>query len=256
MVGGPGGIDGVGPREYFDALPSTQDRAVALAKEGAPVGTRVVAGRQSAGRGRLARSWLSPAGGLYLSVILPRPAEHPGLVPLAVGAGLAEALNDRYALPVALKWPNDLLVRRADGTMGKLSGVLAEEVGSPTLGRAVVAGIGVNVSLDRGSLPLELRDSVAALDEFVRPPPELGAVEELVVRAAESAAAGLGTAGGAERARGLVRRFLYGVGRPATVDGRPAGTIEALGEDGELWLSTPRDRRAVWAGDVRVEEAR
>jgi len=246
----------VGPREEYEILPSTQDRAVALARDGAPEGTRVVARRQVAGRGRLARSWVSPEGGLYLSLVLRRPGHHPGLLPLSVGAHLAEEFQRRYSLPVALKWPNDLLVRAADGSMAKLSGILTDEVASPILGRAVVAGIGVNVRLDRSALPSDLTERVAALEEFVDPPPGLGEVEEVVVDSALRAARELSEPDGPLRARELGRAFLYGIGRSATVDGLPAGTIDALGEDGELWLTTPHDRKAVWAGDVRVAEGR
>jgi BirA family transcriptional regulator, biotin operon repressor / biotin---[acetyl-CoA-carboxylase] ligase len=243
----------VGPREFYDTMPSTQDRAIALARQGAPVGTRVVARHQSLGRGRLSRAWESPAGGLYCSMVLPRPDAHAGLLPLAVGAQIASALHDRYGVPLTVKWPNDILVRAAGGPARKLSGILTDEVASPSLGRAIVAGVGVNVRLDLRSLPPTLRARVASLDEFARPPPELDEVETLVADAALAAAEDLRDPDGAERARALCRAFLYGVGEPVTVDGRPAGTIEGLGDDGELWLATPTDRVAIWAGDVRLE---
>jgi BirA family transcriptional regulator, biotin operon repressor / biotin---[acetyl-CoA-carboxylase] ligase len=246
----------VGPREFYDELPSTQDRALALARTGAPAGTCVVARRQSRGRGRLARVWESPAGGLYCSVVLPRPAEHPGLLPLTVGARLANALRDAYGLPLSVKWPNDLLVGAPGTPLRKLAGILTDDVASPTLGHAVVAGIGVNVRLQRETLPGRLREEVAALEEFVAPPPELDTLEAMAVTSALGAAEWLGSPEGTRRARALCRELLYGVGRPVSVDGRPAGTIAALGEDGELWLTTPTDRVAIWAGDVRVEESR
>ena len=246
----------MGPREFYDSLPSTQDRALALAREGAPEGTRVVARRQARGRGRLARSWESPEGGLYCSVVLSRPREHPGLLPLTVGARLASALRAQYGLPLVLKWPNDLLVREAGRPARKLSGILADDVGSPTLGRAVVVGVGVNVRLDRSSLASTLVESAASLDEFVAPVPGLDEVEAIVVASAMGAARWLASPDGAREARELCRQLLYGVGRPVTVDGSPAGTLEALGDEGELWLATPTDRVAIWAGDVRVEEAR
>jgi len=245
----------VGPREFYDSLPSTQDRALVLAREGAPEGTRVVARRQVRGRGRLARSWESPEGGLYCSVVLPCPNAHPGLFPLTVGARLAHALREEYAIPFALKWPNDLLVSEDGRPARKLSGILTDEVGSPTLGRAVVVGVGVNVRLDRSALPAPLRERVAALEEFVSPVPELDRVEEIVLRAAVGAVEWLSSPDGTEQARALCRKLLYGVGQQVTVDGAPAGTIEALGDDGELWLSTATDRVAIWAGDVRVAEA-
>jgi BirA family biotin operon repressor/biotin-[acetyl-CoA-carboxylase] ligase len=171
-----------------------------------------------------------------------------------VGARLASALRATYEIPVALKWPNDLLVAEDGGPARKLAGVLTDEVASPTLGRAVVAGIGLNVRLHRSSLPFPLGERIAALEEFVSPPPALEDVETMAVAAALGAAEWLANAEGASRARALCRELLYGVGRRASVDGRPAGTIESLGEDGELWVTTGTDRMAIWAGDVRVEE--
>jgi len=245
----------VGPREFYDVLPSTQGRAIELARAGAREGTRVIARHQTQGRGRLERSWASPVGGLYCSIVLPRPREHPGLLPLTIGARLASALHGAYSVPLALKWPNDLLVRDSVGPARKLSGILSDEVASPTLGRAVVAGIGVNVRLPRESLPTTITERVAALDEFVFPPPGLDEVEEIAVTAALGAAEWLSSTGGVREARALCRKLLYGVGRPVSVDGRPAGNLAALGDDGELWLATDTERVAIWAGDVRVEEA-
>lgn len=246
----------MGPREFYDEIPSTQHRAVTLARAGAPPGTRVVARRQTRGRGRLDRSWESPSGGLYCSIVLPRPVEHAGLLPLTIGARLASELGDAYALPLSLKWPNDILVGEPGGPMRKLSGILTDAVDSPTIGRAVVAGIGVNVRLDPDSVPAGLRQHIVSLDEFVSPPPTPEEVEAKVVASALGAAEWLASPEGAGHARALCRKLLYGVGRRVSVDGRPAGTIAALGDDGELWLTTPTDRVAIWAGDVRVEETR
>ena len=244
----------MGPREFYESLPSTQERAIELARSGARAGTRVVARLQTRGRGRLERSWASPVGGLYCSLVLPRPREHPGLLPLTIGARLADALTARFSVPLALKWPNDLLVRVAGRPPRKLSGILTDEVTSPTLGRAIVAGVGVNVRLPHESLPASLADRVAALDEFVSPPPELDDVEQIVSRSALGAVEWLSSTGGVREARALCRKLLYGVGRPVSVDGEPAGTLAELGDEGELWLTTATDRVAIWAGDVRVEE--
>lgn len=244
----------MGPREFYESLPSTQDRAVELTRSGARAGTRVVARHQTRGRGRLERTWESPAGGLYCSIVLGRPREHPGLLPLTVGARLAADLHRAYGLPLAVKWPNDIVVAERGRSARKLSGILLDEVASPTLGRAVVVGVGLNVRLPRASLPAELADRVAALDEFVAPPPSLAQVEGRVVDAALGAAEWLSTSGGVRQARNLCRRLLFGVGRPVSVDGHPAGTLAELGDEGELWLTTDTDRVAIWAGDVRVEE--
>jgi len=244
-----------GPREFYETLPSTQDRAVKLAREGAREGTRVVARRQTHGRGRLDRSWSSPVGGLYCSTVLRRPREHLGLLPLAVGAYLGAALHEAYSVPIALKWPNDLVVAQADRLPRKLSGILTDEVSSPTLGRAVVVGVGVNVRLPVDSLPASLAERTAALEEFVRTPPNLEDVEGIVATASLGAVERLEVPEGVREARALCRRLLFGVGRRVTVDGQPAGTLAALGDEGELWVGTDTNRVAIWAGDVAVEDS-
>lgn len=244
----------MGPREFYDDLPSTQDRAVELARSGAVEGTRVVARRQTAGRGRLARTWHSPEGGLYCSVVLARPAEHAGLLPLTVGARLAAGLRREFAAPTALKWPNDVLVTDR-GRRRKLAGILSDAVPSSTLGSAVVVGVGVNVALDLNPLPASLRGTVAALGEFCSPPPSLEDVERVVVDAAVGAATWLAEPSRAGEARAFCERWLEGLGKPVSVDGRPAGTVESLGPDGELWVANAHERMAIWAGDVRVEES-
>ncbi len=145
-------------REHHASLPSTNDRALAWARAGAPHGAMVTADAQSAGRGRLGRRWESPPGeGLYVSLVL-RPEAMTGAqvgwsarwasLGLAVGLGLREGLA-RWVPGAALKWPNDVLVGGE-----KLAGVLCEtrwQGSSPDL----VVGFGVNV-LQR-EFPAELR---------------------------------------------------------------------------------------------------
>jgi biotin-[acetyl-CoA-carboxylase] ligase BirA-like protein len=245
----------VGLREHYAEIASTQDRAVALAKEGADAGTRVVADRQTQGRGRLDHGWESPEGGLYVSVVLPAPSVHLSLLPLALGARLAEALGGRYAVPIRVKWPNDLVVGGEAGASGrKLAGILVDHVPSPRFGTAAVAGIGVNVEAAPRDFPTALRDRVTSLSELAPPPVSLNEVEEIVVSRALVAAARLRDADGAEETRALCRRLLYGVGRRATVDGRALGTVATLGDEGELWLDAGTHRVAIRAGDLRLEE--
>jgi BirA family biotin operon repressor/biotin-[acetyl-CoA-carboxylase] ligase len=150
-----------GPRlatvEWHAELGSTSDRLKQLARAGAPEWTAVVAEAQTGGRGREGRTWQSPPGGLYLSVLLRPRAERAPLVPLAAGVALAEAVSS-LGVRVGLKWPNDLLV--ADR---KLAGVLAESSSAGASVEWVVLGIGVNVALDPLRLPEELRSGVTSL---------------------------------------------------------------------------------------------
>lgn len=241
----------MGPREFYEEIDSTQDRALALARSGAPVGTRVVAQRQRRGRGRLDHAWASPAGGLYVSVVVRTAVERVSWFPIALGARLASELEALAPLALAVKWPNDLLVLSGDRPARKLAGVLVDRVEDASGDPVEVAGIGINVTTDLAALPAELRARSATLAEGTGGPPSLAAVEEAAVRSALATASELG--GRFSEIRALCERRLFGVGRRASVDGVPAGTIEGLGADGELLLRHGSDVVAIRTGDVRVD---
>lgn len=140
LVGGPSMVTAV---EWHEQVDSTNARAIQAAAEGAGEGLLLLADAQTAGRGRRRRVWKAPAGtSLLLSLLLRESGRvGPGLVPLAAGVALAEAAA-AHAEPaeVGLSWPNDLLVRSADGGWRKAAGILVE-----ASGEAVVVGVGVNV---------------------------------------------------------------------------------------------------------------
>jgi BirA family transcriptional regulator, biotin operon repressor / biotin---[acetyl-CoA-carboxylase] ligase len=131
------------PRLHLRVAGSTNERARELAAAGAPHGTLVTAGEQTAGRGRQGRTWTAPAGRALLCSMIVR--EPPRLLPLAAGVAVAEAVGDQ----ALLKWPNDVLVAGL-----KVAGVLVE--GRPAERWAVV-GIGLNVALAEDDFPPELR---------------------------------------------------------------------------------------------------
>ena len=135
----------------LDEAGSTNVEAAAAARTGAPEGLVVVAEHQSAGRGRLNRTWTAPPrAGLTFSVLLRPavPARRWSWIALAAGVALVETTRDA-GVEARLKWPND--VQAADGR--KLAGILAERVDGPG-GPAVVLGIGLNVSLRADELPV------------------------------------------------------------------------------------------------------
>jgi len=145
--------------------PSTNTAAMALAQKGAEDGTVVVAERQTAGRGRLGRSWYSPAGeNLYCSVIVRQTQSQTRLeewlswLPLLSAVAAARAIQAVAALQARLKWPNDILINQQ-----KLGGVLCESNGSRSQGRFVVVGIGINVNTPRNAFPDDLRDLATSL---------------------------------------------------------------------------------------------
>src|SRR5258708_21468078 len=105
---------------------ASNDLAAAAADRGDPEGTTFVAGAQTAGRGRLGRIWFSPPGaGLYLSTIVRRPSLAPWIT-LAGGVAVAEGIRAATALPVQIKWPNDIVAVGGGGVFGRrqIAGVL------------------------------------------------------------------------------------------------------------------------------------
>jgi len=118
---------------WFDELDSTNRVAAELARSGAADGLVVGADHQTAGRGRRGRTWESRPGASLLVSVVRRPA--PDLVTLAAGVAAAEACEAVAAVPVHLKWPNDVM-----SAGGKLGGILSELVGE-----AVVIGLGLNL---------------------------------------------------------------------------------------------------------------
>ncbi len=139
-------------REFRAECGSTNDLAAALARVGAPSGTVVYAARQTAGRGRAGRAWASPDGaGLYASMIVRLALVPRDIPPITLAVGVAACdLARGLGAPCVLKWPNDLVVRRADG-LRKLGGILTETTTEGGRLDAVVIGIGLN--LDFGAAP-------------------------------------------------------------------------------------------------------
>ena len=220
-------------REHHASLPSSNDRALAWAREGAPHGALVTADEQTAGRGRLGRRWASPAGeGLYASVVL-RPAEYLGggagwsprwsALGLAVGLGLRQGLG-RWVPEVRLKWPNDLLVHRR-----KLAGVLCEtrwQGSTPD----VVVGFGINV-LQR-NFPDDLRATSLAIELSLETCPSRLEVLEAVLMGLEGVL-GRFFAGGFPAIRGAYEAHSAVVGQALMIGGIVAEGV-GFDDDGAL----------------------
>ncbi len=224
---------------------STNDVAGLLAAAGVAEGALVVADRQSAGRGRLGRPWVSPHGGLWCSVLL-RPARGPsrGLLSLAVGVAVAEAAEAACDVRAGLKWPNDVLVEGR-----KVAGVLLEAAGG-----AVIVGVGVNVIIPAGALRADIGPAATSLHLASGRPVDrdrvLAALLDRLTAWYEAWGAGGGQVLEAWRRRDVT------AGRRAVVS-MPGETLEGVAEgiDGDgalrLRLSTGEVRR-VMAADVQV----
>ncbi len=231
---------------YFASVTSTNDIASRVAAEGSPDGTAVVSDLQRAGRGRLGRTWYSPPGaGLYVSVVLRRPA-FPALVTLAAGVALADAVRACTHLPVAIKWPNDLVVGRR-----KLAGILAEASGGDQI-EYVVLGFGIN--LHSAAYPQDIADRATSIEAELGRPVDRGVllVECLVSLAqwTEAVAAG--------RASAMLDRWraLSPSSRGARVEwtgplGGGSGITNGIDEDGARLVQSGDAVERIVAGEVR-----
>ncbi len=145
----------------YPELGSTNDHLRVLADAGAPAGTLVLADRQTAGRGRHGRSWYSPPGGVYLSLLL-RPDREPagaGWITLAAALAVVRAAG-RFGVSTGIKWPNDVWWGGR-----KLAGVLAEAVLTEGRVGRVVLGIGINLSWGSDPPPADLAGRAGTLEE-------------------------------------------------------------------------------------------
>ncbi|MEQ9638667.1 MAG: biotin--[acetyl-CoA-carboxylase] ligase [Alphaproteobacteria bacterium] len=229
--------------QQFDAVASTNDEAKRLAAEGAAEGTWVIATEQTGGRGRRGRVWSSPPGNLYSTLILRPPGPVAALTALSFVAAVAvgEAmLTLDSTLPVAYKWPNDVLVGGR-----KVCGILLESGGTPPW---VVIGIGLNIAhhpddSERPATSLTAAGVTASLSA-VRD--SLGrALENTYMRWREH---------GFDPVRQAWLARAIGLGQPITVrlpERELKGVFAALADDGALLLD--RDdgqRQRIDAGDV------
>ena len=144
------------PRRHLRRCDSTNSLARELAAAGAPTGTVVTADEQTAGRGRLGRSWVAPAGKalLYSAILTPLERRHR-LLPLAVPVSVCEVIEAVAPVGAAIKWPNDVWIGER-----KCAGVLIEA--RPQDGWAVI-GVGVNVAIEAGEFPADLRTPAVSI---------------------------------------------------------------------------------------------
>ena len=235
----------------LETVDSTQAVAARRAAAGAPVGTTVVARRQTEGRGRLDHRWASPPGGAYISVIAALPSRRASLYPLGVAVELARRIEGGTTVEVGLKWPNDLLAMAHGVRNGKLGGILVDRLSDGPADRAIV-GVGINVTTDRAALPLELRSGAAILSELSERTVEIGEVTSMVVDSVHAATARLESPDGPGGVLAEYRSRLYGLGLPVSVDGRPVGILRSVEDDGSATVERDGEFAHVIAGDLLV----
>jgi BirA family biotin operon repressor/biotin-[acetyl-CoA-carboxylase] ligase len=239
----------------FDSIDSTNIEGVRQAKNGAPEGLCIIAREQTAGRGRLDRTWHSQKdAGIYFSIVL-RPDFETNYWPLlALMAALAvvDALRKSCAVHADIKWPNDVCVNER-----KICGILAETT-ETAAGPAAVIGIGIN--LTDGSLRADLIKLATSIEQLTGRPPDPDTVLTELVKALAERYEALQTAGGREHTiREWCAHSTYAFDRQVRVSFDSEsfiGVTRGLDGDGALRVETSDGKlRLVRAGDVTALRA-
>lgn len=234
----------------FESLPSTNTEAARLASQGAEEGLTIVAEEQTAGRGRLQRSWLSPKGtGLYFSILLRPtiPLDQWPLITFMAALAAGDALLEASGLKTDIKWPNDLLSGER-----KICGILSEALETET-GRAVVVGIGINLTGD--AYPAELAEVATSVAEASGRRPERETILAALLRALDRWYSLMQESDGCEKVVAeWAGRSSYAVGKLVKVtNGNEVwrGITCGVESDGALRVETEADGiKIVRAGDV------
>jgi len=228
---------------WYPEVGSTNDIATIMAERDAAEGLVVLADRQTAGRGRLGRSWTSPLGaGIYASVVLRPSSTVAALLTIAAGVAVAEGIGSATGLAVHVKWPNDVHVGGR-----KLAGILAEGTASH-----VVLGIGINVQ------PAAYPPDVAARATSIEA--ELGRRVDRGLVLAECLAALASRCRDLQQGR---RRLVVDAWRERaasmlgrcieweSADGRQTGLAENIDDDGALIVKVGAGTIRIRSGEVR-----
>jgi BirA family biotin operon repressor/biotin-[acetyl-CoA-carboxylase] ligase len=220
----------------YDTVPSTMTIAASLAANGAPHGTTVVADEQTAGQGRLGRTWHSPSGiNLYFTTIL-RFHELKPAVTMAVGVAVADAIAEATGIQPDLRWPNDVMI--ADR---KLAGILAQYESG-----AVLVGIGINVN--QPDFPPDLEPIATSLRIATGRDHEREALLQAILKRVIEANPDTAIAD-------FTRRSSYAINRRvqiATESGTLQGVTAGLDDQGFLRLREDNGKlTTIYAGGVR-----
>jgi BirA family biotin operon repressor/biotin-[acetyl-CoA-carboxylase] ligase len=212
---------------YYERVGSTLDVLHELAAGGAESGSAVIAGEQLEGRGSRGRSWHSPPGGLWLSLLF-RPPVIDGLevLSLRTGMAVAEAVEAVVPKPLKLKWPNDLMLESR-----KVGGVLCEARWQGDSLGWIAVGVGLNV---RNRVPQELSGVATTLAEE-QPDITPEVIAPLVLAALRRVDLCAGHLSAPELKQFAGRDWLWGRELLQPL----AGTAAGLAEDGALLVRTP-----------------
>jgi BirA family biotin operon repressor/biotin-[acetyl-CoA-carboxylase] ligase len=233
-------LSGLSPSliSVFDSLPSTNTYLSERAGQGAENFCTVLAESQTAGRGRMGRSFFSPMGsGIYMSLVLRPKSLHAGRLTTLAAVVVSDAISSVCGIKVDIKWVNDLLFGGK-----KLCGILAESAG----GGFAVLGIGINVR--RSAFPSELRDIATSLEDICGTPPDRNLLVAEILKGFMSADLD------SFSHMADYRRRCVTLGKEAVIvsDGEPVFVLDVADDGALIVRGADGNQKTVFSGEVSV----
>lgn len=235
---------------YFSKVDSTNNKAKELVFAGASEGLLVVAEEQVGGRGRLGRSWFSPSGGIWFSLVL-RPQIAPGeILKITLMAGIAgvEAIKETIGLEPRIKWPNDLLIKGK-----KLAGILTEMETEADRIHSVILGMGINANIAWRDFPSHLKETATSMQVQLGKNVDRCRILRAILAKLETGCEQL-RSGGFSSIRNSWMEHSDTLGsqvKVETVNGAIKGKAVDISSEGALILELDSgETKAVWSGDV------
>jgi len=238
---------------YFDSLDSTQNQALKMSEDISKNGAIIIAAKQTGGRGRSGRKWISPKGGIFLSIIL-----HPKfdisittLFPIASALALSIALEKTFKISPELKWPNDLTIKGK-----KIAGMLVDVSLESNKIEKLVLGVGINFDVDVKQIEKELKGTpnfygVSSLSEHKKKVKPIQLIQSFLIELEEIYK--LLDSKQTEKIISEWTKRSSTIGKNVeinTIDGEIKGKAIRIDHDGALVISKNKTSNRIIAGDI------
>ena len=238
---------------YFDSVDSTQTQALRMAEDPVYNGAVIIAGRQTDGRGRTGRKWISPKGGIWISVIL-QPKFNINILtlfPIAASVALSYAIEKTFKITPELKWPNDVTLNGK-----KIAGMLVDVSLESNKIKNLVLGVGINFNVDAKQIEKALKGTpnfygVAALHEKRKTIHPVQLVQAFLVELEKiyeslNAKKTKKIIADWTKRSSTIRKNVY----VDTIDGKIKGKATKIDEDGSLVIIQDSKTHKIIAGDI------
>lgn len=238
---------------YRESTYSTQSLAIALAEKKGSHGTAIIAEQQTGGRGRLKRKWLSPKGGIWISIILKPsiPTAASTMLPFVAAVAACDAVREATGLDATLKWPNDVMVKGK-----KVAGILLDLSAEAEAVNYAVIGIGINANVDSKKMHLERegRPAITSLSDELGHGVDRLQLTRLLLEKLEQYFVLLEEKGPVPVvALWRKRTDMLGMQVSVSQQGKVvSGMAKDIGDDGSLLLATAAGDINIVSGDVTV----